>query len=48
MMANGHNMDLLDPCSALRTTLINAAAQYTYGPAPSRIPVEVGVLTAPG
>ena len=42
------NMDLLSRCNALRTTLINAAAQYTYGPVPSRIPFEVGVWTVPG
>ncbi len=32
MMANGHNMHLLGSCNALRRTLINAAARYTYGP----------------
>ena len=34
MMANGHNMGLLGSCNALRRTLLNAAAQYTYGPVP--------------
>ena len=34
MMANGHNMHLLGSCNALRRTLINAAARYTYGPVP--------------
>ena len=48
MIANRPNMDLLGRCNALRTTLINAAAQYTYGVVPSRIPFEVGVWTVPG
>ena len=34
MMANGHNMRLLGSCNALRRTLLNAAARYTYGPVP--------------
>ena len=34
MMANGHNLGLLDKCNALRRKLLNAAAQYTYGPVP--------------
>ena len=48
MIANRPNMDRLGRCNALRTTLINAAAQYTYGVVPSRIPFEVGVWTVPG
>ena len=32
MMANRPYMDRLSKCNALRRTLINAAAQYTYGP----------------
>ena len=32
MIANRPKMNQLSPCNALRRTLINAAAQYTYGP----------------
>ena len=32
MIANQRHMDQLDKCNALRSTLINAAARYTYGP----------------
>ena len=35
MIANRPHMNRLSPCNALRTTLINAAARYTYGPAAS-------------
>ena len=34
MMANGQNMNRLVSCNALRRTLLNAAAQYPYGPVP--------------
>ena len=47
MIANRPNMDLLSRCNALRTTLINAAAQYNYGPVLS-IPFGVGDWPAPG
>ncbi len=43
MIANRPNMDLLSRCNALRTTLINAAARYNYGPVPWRISGDVGV-----
>ena len=42
MMANGHNMNRLVSCNALRRTLLNAAAQYTYGPVPPVIPIYAG------
>ena len=43
MIANQRNMDQLDKCNALRRTLINAAAQYTYGPVPWKGWYNVGV-----
>ena len=47
MMANGQNMNLLVSCNALRRTLLNAAAQYPYGPVPPVIPIYAGFrLTA--
>ena len=44
MIANGHNIGLLDPCNALRRTLLDAAAQYTYGPVPRGAPFQLDVL----
>ena len=47
MMANGQNMNRLVSCNALRRTLLNAAARYTYGPVPPVIPIYAGFrLTA--
>ena len=44
MIANRPHMNRLSPCNALRTTLINAAARYTYGPAASwDVSFDVGV-----
>jgi len=47
MIANQRHMDQLDKCNALRRTLINAAARYTYGPV-IEFPHESGFLTPPG
>ena len=41
MIANGHNIGLLDPCNALRRTMLDAAAQYTYGPVPRGAPFQL-------
>ena len=41
MIANGHNIGLLHPCNALRRTLLDAAAQYTYGPVPRGVPFQL-------
>ena len=42
MMANQPNIILLGSCNRLRRTLLNAAANYTYGPAGPGIPVHAG------
>ena len=42
MMANGQNMNRIVSCNALRRTLLNAAAQYTYGPVPPEILFDAG------
>ena len=42
MMANGQNMNRLVSCNALRRTLLNAAARYTYGPVPPDILFDAG------
>lgn len=47
MIANQRHMDQLDKCNALRRTLINAAARYTYGPV-IEFPHESGFFTPPG
>ena len=47
MIANQRHLDQLDKCNALRRTLINAAARYTYGPV-TEFPHESGFLTPPG
>ena len=47
MIANQRHMDQLDKCNALRRTLIDAAARYTYGPV-IEFPRESGFFTPPG
>ena len=47
MIANRPKIDQLDKCNALRRTLINAAARYTYGPV-TEFPYESGFFTPPG
>ena len=42
MIANEPNIILLGSCNRLRRTLLSAAANYTYGPAPAGIPVHAG------
>ena len=42
MIANRSNIIILGACNRLRRTLLNAAANYTYGPAPAGIPVHAG------
>lgn len=42
MIANQPNIILLGSCNRLRRTLLNAAANYTYGPAGPGIPVHAG------
>lgn len=42
MIANNPGIIGLGSCNRLRRTLLNAAANYTYGPAPSGIPVHEG------
>ncbi|MDE0138256.1 MAG: D-alanyl-D-alanine carboxypeptidase [bacterium] len=42
MIANQPNIILLGSCNRLRRTLLNAAANYTYGPAPAGTPVHAG------
>ena len=41
MIANQPHSDQLDKCNALRSTLINAATQYTYGPAAPPMPLQL-------
>ena len=43
MIANGHNLGQLGRCNALRRTLLNAAAQYNYGPVPRGVPFKFDV-----
>ena len=47
MIANRRHMDQLDKCNALRRTLINAAARYTYGPV-AEFPYGPRFLAPPG
>ena len=47
MIANRRHLDQLDKCNALRRTLINAAARYTYGPV-IEFPYNSGFWTPPG
>ena len=47
MIANRPKIDQLDKCNALRRTLINAAARYTYGPV-TEFPHGSGFLAPPG
>ena len=47
MIANQRHMDQLDKCNALRRTLINAAARYTYGPV-TEFPYGSRFLAPPG
>jgi len=42
MIANRPDIILLGSCNRLRRTLLNAAANYTYGPAGPGIPVHAG------
>ncbi len=42
MIVNKPNIILLGSCNRLRRTLLNAAANYTYGPAPAGVPVHAG------
>ena len=42
MIVNKPQIILLGSCNRLRRTLLNAAANYTYGPAPAGIPVYTG------
>ena len=42
MIANQPNIILLGSCNRLRRTLLNTAANYTYGPAGPGIPVHAG------
>jgi len=42
MIANRPDIILLGSCNRLRRTLLNAAANYTYGPASPDIPVHAG------
>lgn len=42
MIVNKPLIILLGSCNRLRRTLLNAAANYTYGPAPAGIPVHAG------
>ncbi|MXY77469.1 MAG: hypothetical protein F4Y40_10395 [Acidimicrobiia bacterium] len=42
MIANQPSIILLGSCNRLRRTLLNAAANYTYGPAGPGIPVHAG------
>ena len=42
MIVNEPNIILLGSCNRLRRTLLNAAANYTYGPAPAGLPVHAG------
>ena len=42
MIVNKPAVILLGSCNRLRRTLLNAAANYTYGPAPTGIPVHAG------
>lgn len=42
MIANERDIALLGICNRLRRTLLNAAANYTYGPSPSGVPAHAG------
>ncbi|MCE2529168.1 MAG: D-alanyl-D-alanine carboxypeptidase [Acidimicrobiia bacterium] len=42
MIVNEPAIILLGRCNRLRRTLLNAAANYTYGPAPAGLPVHAG------
>ena len=42
MIANKPGIILLGTCNRLRRTLLNAAANYTYGPVPSGAPAHAG------
>ncbi|MCY4622337.1 MAG: D-alanyl-D-alanine carboxypeptidase [bacterium] len=42
MIVNKPAIILLGSCNRLRRTLLNAAANYTYGPAPASLPVHAG------
>ena len=42
MIANKPGIILLGSCNRLRRTVLNAAANYTYGPAPSDAPAHAG------
>lgn len=42
MIANAPAIILLGSCNRLRRTMLNAAANYTYGPSPSGVPVHAG------
>jgi D-alanyl-D-alanine carboxypeptidase/D-alanyl-D-alanine-endopeptidase (penicillin-binding protein 4) len=42
MIVNQPSIILLGSCNRLHRTLLNAAANYTYGPAPTGIPVHSG------
>ena len=42
MIVNRPSVILFGSCSRLHRTLLNAAANYTYGPAPSSVPIHAG------